>query len=131
MNLANLGGSMTGGSTVVLTPAGLSAGGKASYTNPDHTRLEPRIVDFFVSQAKGQGSDPGVARSGLKISFASRTTEEGCCNPAAGSVIIDIGIRWPLSQPYTVVDSALDYLQSLVFSSAFVDGIAKGTLPTA
>ena len=130
MNLANLSGTMTGGSTVVLTPAGLSAGGKASYTNPDHTRLEPRVIDFFVTEAKGQGTDPGVARAGIKISFASRTTEEGCCTTAPGTVIIDLGVRWPLSQPQSVVDGAIDYLQSLVFNAAFTDAV-KGILPTS
>jgi hypothetical protein len=122
---------MTGGSTVVLTPAGLSAGGKASYTNPDHTRLEPRLIDFFVTPPKAVGADPGVARAGLKLAFASRTTAEGCCSTVPGTVIIDVNIRWPLSQPQSVVDSAVDYLQSLVFNSAFTDAITKGILPTS
>lgn len=131
MNLANVGGSMTGGSTVTLTPAGLSAGGKADYTTPTHSQLEPEVISFFVTKPKPNGSDPGTARSGLKVSFASRTTEEGCCAPAAGTVIVDVSVRWPLSQPQAVLDSVIDYLQSLVFTSAFTDAITKGVLPTS
>lgn len=131
MNLANVGGTMTGGSTVVLTPAGLYSGGKAGFTNPDHTRLEPRTIDFLVRQAVPQGTNPGVARSGLKIAFANRETAEGCCDAKAGTVIIDVDFRWPLSQPEAVVDSALDYLRALVHTSAFADALKKGILPTA
>jgi hypothetical protein len=131
MNLLNKGGTMTGGATVVLTPAGLYAGGKASYTTPDHTRLEPQVIDFLVTQAVAKGTDPGVARSGLKIAFANREQAEGCCTVQPGTVIIDVGLRWPLAQPEAVVDGAIAYLQALVFSTAFVDALKKGVLPTA
>jgi hypothetical protein len=46
-------------------------------------------------------------------------------------VIIDVGFRWPLSQPESLVDDAIKYLQALVFTSAFVDACKKGTLPVA
>jgi hypothetical protein len=131
MNLLNKGGTLTGGATVVLTPAGLYAGGKASYTTPNHTRLEPETIDFLVTPATTTKTDPGVARSGLKIAFANRVTEAGCCGAQAGTVIFDIGMRWPLSQPSTVVDDAIQYLQALVFSTAFVDALKKGVLPVA
>jgi hypothetical protein len=131
MNLLNVGGSMTGGTTVVLSPAGLSAGGKASFTAPNHTRLEPEVIDFLVTPVKAtSASDPGVARSGLKIAFANRVESEGCCGVQAGTVIFDVGMRWPLSQPEAVLDSAIQYLQALVFSTAFVDALKKGVLPT-
>lgn len=129
MDLLNKGGTMTGGATVVLTPAGLYAGGKASYTTPDHTRLEPQVIDFLVTQAVAKGTDPGVARSGLKIALASRVETEGCCDVQAGTVIIDVGLRWPLSQPESVVDDAIDLLQALVFNAAFTDALKKGILP--
>lgn len=131
MNVANVGGTMTGGSTVALSASGLYAGGKAGFTTPDHTRLEPQTVDFLVRQAVPQGQNPGVARSGLKIAFANRETAEGCCDAKAGVVIIDVDMRWPLSQPETLVDSALSYLRALVHTSAFADALKKGVLPTA
>jgi hypothetical protein len=131
MNLANVGGSMTGGSTVVLTPAGLSANGKASYTTPSHTRLAPRTVDFLVTPTKISGVDPGTARSALRVYFADRTVAEGCCDTKVGSVIIEVSCKWSLNQPESLVDSAIDYLQSLVFDPAFVAGLKSGTLPTS
>jgi hypothetical protein len=129
MNLANVGGSMTGGATVVLTPAGLYAGGKASFTTPDHTRLTPEVIDFLVTPAQTTKDSPGVARSGLKIALASRVETEGCCDVQAGTVIIDVGLRWPLSQPESAVDDAIDLLQALVFNAAFTDALKKGILP--
>jgi hypothetical protein len=130
MDLANVGGTMTGGSTVALTMSGMFAN-KVSYTTPTHTRLEPRTVDFFLTPSETTAKDPGVARAGLKIYFADRLQEEGCCTVAAGSVIVDVGIRWSLNQPDTLVDEALDYLQSAAFSAALSDAIKKGILPTA
>lgn len=131
MNLLNVGGTLTGGSTVVLTPAGLYAGGKASFTTPTHTRLEPEVIDFLVTPAKTSKTDPGVARSGLKISLANRVEEEGCCTVNAGTVIIDVGVRWPLGQPEAILDAAIQKLQALVFSQAFIDGAKKGVLPVS
>lgn len=131
MNLANVGGSMTGGATVVLSPAGLYAGGKASFTTPTHTRLTPETVDFLVTQAKPSASDPGVARSGLKISLANREETEGCCGVQAGTVIIDVALRWPLSQPESIVDTAVELLQALSFNTAFIDALKKGVLPVS
>lgn len=131
MNLANKGGTMTGGTTVTLSPSGLYAGGKASFTTPDHSRLVPQTVDFLVRQATPQGTNPGTARSGLKIAFANRETTEGCCDVKAGTVIIDVDFRWPLSQPETLVDAAIDYLRALVHTTAFADALKKGVLPTA
>lgn len=133
-----IGATLTGGSTAALTPAGLSAGGKASYTTPEHTRLNPRVVDFLVSSPvqqqatkKNPNPDPGIARAGLKVAFANREASEGCCGTQLGSVIIDLGVRWSLNQPETLADDAIDYIQGLVFTTAFVDAVKKGTLPVA
>lgn len=132
MNVLNVGGTMTGGATVVLSASGLYAGGKASFTTPDHTRLNPQIVDFLVTPMQNAGNaDPGVARSGLKVSFASRVTEEGCCTPRTGSVIIDVGFRWPLSQPDTVRDDAIELMQALWFNTSFLASLRNGTLPVS
>lgn len=131
MNLLNEGGTLTGGATMVLTPAGLYAGGKASFTTPSHTRLTPQVVDFLVTQASTTKNDAGTARSGLKIALANRVESEGCCDVQSGTVIIDVGLRWPLSQPEAIVDDAISLLQALVFNTAFVDALKKGVLPVA
>lgn len=122
------GATQTGGSTVALQPAGISAG-RSSYVGPGHTRLEPVTVEFTASGST-TGSNP-VARNGVKITFADRLVEEGCCTVVEGSVIIDVGVRWSMNQPATLVDSAVDYLRVIVYTTAFVDAIKKGILPTA
>jgi hypothetical protein len=129
--LVKIGATLTGGSDVTLSPAGLSAGGKATYTTPDHTRLSPEVVDFLVTAPTSSKNDPGVARSGLKISYASRSQEEGCCSVSLGTVIIDVGFRWPLGQPEAVVDDAIAMLKGLVYTAAFSDALKKGVLPTS
>lgn len=125
-----VGATLTGGSDVVLASAGLSAGGKASFVTPTHTLLEPEAIDIFVTPPTTSKDDPGTARSGLKVSYASRTTDEGCCTTKAGTVIIDVGVRWPLSQPDTVVDDAIAMLRGLVYNTAFVNAVKLGVLPT-
>lgn len=125
-----VGATLTGGTDVVLASAGLSAGLKASFVTPDHTQLEPRVVDFSIVRPTTTKSDSGVARSALKIAFANRVEEEGCCNVNAGTVIIDVGIRWPLSQPDTLVDDTIAMLRGLVYHASFADAIKKGILPS-
>lgn len=127
VTVANVGGTMTGGANVVLSPAGL-VGGKSSFTTPSHSRLTPQTVDILMTPAKTTSADPGVARGGLKITFGDRQTAEGCCTVQQGSVIIDLGVRWSLNQPEALVDDAIELLQGLVFNSAFIDAVKKGTL---
>lgn len=128
--VVKLGATLTGGTDTTLTSAGLSAGGKASFVAPDSTRLEPRLVDFLVKAPVTTQNQPGVARSGLKVSFASRMQASGCCDVQAGNVIVDLDFRWPLSQPETVVDDAIAYLKALVYTQEFADAVKKGILPS-
>jgi len=125
-----VGATLSGGTSTTLTNRGNSSGGKVSFATPTSTQLEPRIIDFLITPPVSNGSDPGVARAGLKVAFASRTVVTGCCDPKVGSVIIDLNIRWPLSQPDTLVDSAISYIRGLVYTQAFVDSIKLGVLPT-
>lgn len=125
-----IGATQTGGVSTALTPAGLYAGGKASFTTPTHTRLEPQIVDFLVTAPTPKGTDPGVARSGMKIAFAKRLQEEGCCTVVPGTIIADISLRWPMAQPEEVVDEVIDWIRGLVYTTAFADAVKKGVLPT-
>lgn len=131
LSLLNVGGTATGGSTVALVPAGVSSNGqKSSFLTPSSTRLAPRQIDFLSTPAKTTAADPGVARAGIKIYFGDRESTEGCCNVQQGAVIIDVGVRWHLNQPETLVDEALSYLRSVAFSIALADAIKKGILPS-
>jgi hypothetical protein len=130
MNIANVGGTLTGGATVALSPSGIQAG-KSVFVTPDHARLTPQIVQFTTTAPVTTAKDPGVARSGLQISFAGRVTEEGCCTVQQGAVVLDLGLRWSLNQPVELVDDVIDLLRGIVFNASFKDALVKGILPAA
>lgn len=130
LTFPNNGGSMTGGSSAAATYAGSPQPGRSSYTLPGHTRLTPRTLDVFVSQAVTTAADPGVARAGFKVTIGDRVSEEGCCSVQQGSVIADVSIRWSLNQSDSLVDTAIDYLQSMSFHQALVDAIKNGVPPS-
>lgn len=125
-----VGATLTGGSTVVLNPAGLQPG-KSTYTAPGHSRLTPKVVSFTVSSITPTAKEPGVARSGMQISLSGQQTEEGCCTVQKGLVAIDIGTRWHLNQPESLVDDAIELLQALVFKPEFAQAMKAGVLPSA
>lgn len=129
MNITT-GATLSGGSTVTLTPAGIQPG-KSTFVGPGHTILTPVTVDYTFTAPKTTSTNPGTSRTGLKVSFASRTETEGCCTVQDGAVIIDLGVRWSLNQPTTEVDDAIAYLRGLVYTTAFVDAVKKGVLPQA
>lgn len=118
---------LTGGTTVTLRPSGLSPG-RSTYTGPGHTRLEPETVDFTVS-GSNSGSNP-TAKSGVKIVFADRQVEEGCCTVREGAVTIDLGVRYQMNQPESVVNAGIERLIAIVTSPSFPDMVKKGILPT-
>lgn len=121
------GATLTGGSTVVLASAGVSPG-KSTFVGPDHTRLEPDTVELTVSGTSG-GVNP-VGRSGMKVTIADRTVSEGCCTVAEGSGIIDLGVRVGLNQPEAVSDRLIARIRGFVYTTAFVDMVKKGILPS-
>lgn len=128
LSVSNVGGTLTGGATVVLALT-QNVGNKVSFATPDHTRLAPREVSLSVTPASTTLSDPGVARSALKVSYGDRLTSEGCCSVQSGHVIFDITSRWSLNQPESLVDDAVEMLQALVFNTAFIAALKKGILP--
>lgn len=121
-----VGATLTGGSTVALAPAGI-APGKSTYVTPTHSRVKVESVEFTLS-GSGTGPNP-VVRTGVKITFANRTVEEGCCTVQEGSVIFDGGFRWALNQPVEVAEDVIDLVRGVVFTDAFRDAILKGILP--
>lgn len=129
ITLAKFGGTMTGGAPATLSFQG-TENGKAIFITSNHSRLTPETVEFLTTASKVSSSEPGVARAQLRITLADRETEEGCCTVKAGLVGIDVNVRWHMNQPETLVDEALKYVQSLVFSTEFADMIKKGTRPS-
>lgn len=124
-----IGATLTGGTSTALTLSGIGLG-KSSYVTPDHAVLEPETVEFYSTPPKTTNSDPGTARAGAKISLAKRSAEEGCCTVTAGAVIVDLGVRWNLSQPETLVDEAIAWLRGLVYTTEFENLVKKAVVPS-
>lgn len=124
------GATLTGGSTVALSPAGVMPG-KSVFVGPDHTRSEPNTVEWTVSGSAINAKPGQKARTGLKITFVDRETAEGCCSTETTDVIIDLGVRASYNVPTAVIDKAIDYLQGLVFTAAFENAVKKALLPSA
>lgn len=129
-NVANVGGTMTGGATVALSSAGVTQTGKVAFTTPTSTRLTPQNVYFKVSGGEpANASNPGTGKTIVSVAYADRTTEEGCCTPAAGFIQFEVEVKWPLSLPQTTLQSAMDLFRSLVNGTQFSDAVIKGITP--
>lgn len=121
---------LSGGTSVTLKSAGVSPG-QSVFVTPDHGRLTPETVKFTVSPGTPlQTGNPGVARTGLQISFASREQVEGCCTVKAGAVIADLGIRWNLEQSQEMAERVVSYLRAVVLSDEFETAVTAGILPS-
>lgn len=129
MNITE-GATLAGGSSVTLSPAGILPG-RSSFVGPGHTRLEPETVELTVSGGTPGALKPGTAKTGVKITFASRLVEAGCCTVTPGSVVANLGVTWDLSQPASLVDELIARLRAVVYSTQFVDAVKKGILPSS
>ena len=130
MNITT-GATLTGGSSVTLTPAGIQPG-RSVFVGPDHTRLTPRTVEFTTSQTPPSTKNkvPGVGRTGLKIRFAGHTATEGCCDAQMDEAVVDLGVRVGLTpNSDTLADAIIDYLKGVVYTAAFEDAVRKSILP--
>lgn len=131
LSITNVGGTLTGGSTVVLQLSEMAAN-KMTFTTPAHTRLKPRTVDLYVTQARTTASDPGVAKAAFKVSFGDRVENAAsCCTVQTGSVILDTSMRWHLNQPDTLVGEAWDILVALVSTPGVKEMLLKGVYPSS
>lgn len=125
-----IGATQTGGTTVNLTANGVIAAGQVSYVTPSNTYLTPEVVTLSVKAPVRTASEPGVARTGVKIRFAALESEAGdCCTLKGGDVGVDLGFRWNLVQTEATVDKVIDYLRGIIYAPEFVSAVKKGLLP--
>lgn len=124
------GATLTGGSTVVLSPAGYQPG-KSMFTAPGHSHLTPRTVQFTATAPVAGGKSLGVARTGIKVTRAERTADGDCCTVKDGAVIADLGFRWDLLQSESEADALIALVQGLVFTTQFTALVKQGILPSA
>lgn len=123
-------GSLTSPVVVDLYPAGVSPG-KSVYVTEDNTRLVIRKVEFTSSTSDAKKDSLGAARAGIKVTFANRSAEEGCCTVTQGATILDFGLRWDLSQPIATVNDSLVLLAGILRSQECFDLLTKGVVPSA
>lgn len=119
---------VTGGTSTIMTPVS-QAGARSMWAFPTHTRLTPHTLSIVIEPANTTQVDAGTARTSFKIAKANRLVEEGCCTTKSGTVIVDIGVRWPLAQPSTEVDVVVADVIALVTSPAFKTAIVSGLYP--
>lgn len=125
----NIGGSFTGGTPTVLTSVGGSQPGQSLLQFPTSSRLTPRQLKLISNTPVTNRSNPGTVRTSARFILGNRVESEGCCTVTAGTVIGEINVTWPLSQPDTLIDDLVDMMRAYVMTSAFVDQIKRGTLP--
>lgn len=129
MNLTE-GATLTGGSTVAYTPAGSKPGG-VSYVRSTHTMAHPQRLQITARVEGESKTSLGTARGGVQFVFADRqASEEGCCSLASGVVQLDMGTRWDLSQPESVVNEVIAAVRAFVYTNEFAALFKKGILPT-
>lgn len=99
MELKNVGGTLTGGSTIILLAANSGVSSKASFVTPSHTRAAPRQVDFLVTPTSRDPKSGALlqARSAAKITFGDTAADDACCTgDKFGTMIFDVGARWQI-----------------------------------
>lgn len=125
MQIEHVGGSLTGGSTVVATPV-LAGNGKGKYALPGHSRLTVRLLEITTSASAG-GNNP-VGTTGVKLTFGDRQVEEGCCTVKSGTHQVNLGVNYALEQSEAVLDDMIDTFRAFVFSTAFATAIKSGVV---
>lgn len=119
---------ITGGTDYVFTAAGFNAG-RQQYVGATNTHLTPTRLELSTGSPVETKNGPGTASSLTKITVGSRIVSEGCCTALNGNTVVDIKVRWNLSQPEAELDAAISYARAWVNSTAFVDAIKSGVKP--
>lgn len=124
-----IGATLSGGTNVVAVNNGTSGEGSNTFALPTNTRLLPRTIKFFTNIPATTASNPGTARAGARMILGNRVSEEGCCTVTPGTVIVNVDVAWPLSQPAALVDEAIAELRALVYTDEFAALVKNGMLP--
>lgn len=122
------GATQTGGSDVVLVPAGYNPG-KAVFHDPASIRLTPRTATFTTGVSGATANSQGIARAGLRYVYSNKTMEEGCCTLQTGQAVIDIGMSWSMNQANSIPMAALADVRGIIYQQWFEDLWIKGILP--
>lgn len=132
MNLLNVGGTLTGGSTVAYTPAGVSPG-RSVFVGPDHSRNAIDQISLSTSATPGNTKTgvPGISRGGTQMRRSKSVTSEGCCTAAVSLVQFDTQAQCNSNASDADVDAAIDLYRALVYTAAWKAMVKQMILPSA
>lgn len=128
MSTLTIGGTQTGGTSKTLTPAGQDPSGRYRYVFPEHTPLSQRAMTVGVKAQPVTKTSLGTQEATVDFALTEAAPSESCCSTVSGGVYVNVKVRWDLSQPGTLVDTALDYLQGAAFAQFLEDAIKKGVV---
>lgn len=123
------GGTQSGTTDIAFTSVGGAPQNQTILRAPTDTRLMPRQIKFITNTPTTTSANPGNARSTVRFILGNRVEEAGCCDVKAGTVTVDLVVNWPMSQPDTLVDEVVAWLQGLAYNSALPSLIKSGVLP--
>lgn len=126
MATLTIGGTQTGGTSKTLALAGQDSSGRFRYVFPEHTALSQRVMTVGAKAQPVSKTSLGVQEGTVDFVLTEAGPSENCCTVVSGGVYVNVKIRWDLSQPSTLVDTAIDYLQGASFATFLEDLVKKG-----
>lgn len=128
MSALTIGGTQTGGTAKTLASAGMDSSGRFRFVFPEHSALHQRVLTVGVKAQPVTKTSLGVQETTVDFSLTDASASEGCCSTVSGGVYVNLKLRWDLSQPDTLVDTALEYLQGAAFAAFLEDAIKRGVV---
>lgn len=120
---------ITGGTTTTLAYVGEKALQQV-YLWPNSTHLAPNELVLGNTKPVPSKQSPGIARSKVRTTKATRVATEGCCDVQIGDASIETNVRWYLNQPESVLDSVIAEHRAYINSAHFVVAIKQGLFPS-
>lgn len=133
MNLLNVGGTLTGGSTVAYTPAGVSPG-KSVFVGPNHSRTRTDQFSLTASQTppNTKTGAAGQGRVGTQLlQLIPVAAEEGCCTTKVASFQVDTSVKTSSDFTDAQVDTSIDLYRALVMTAEWKNAVKKLILASA
>lgn len=128
MSALTIGGTQSGGTSKILTPAGTDSSGRYRFVFPEHTALSQRVLTVGVKAQPVTKDSLGVQEASVDLILTEAASAEGCCTTQQGGVYGNLKFRYSLNQPSTLVDTLIDYLQGVAFAQFLEDALKKGVV---
>lgn len=124
-----IGGTREATTPLVLKDVGNGTVGEREYRLPTSTLTTPRIVKIKSIAPVTTSANPGKSKTTVRVLLGNRVTDENCCSVTPGTVIVDLSVDWPLTQPVALIDDVISILQGLAYSDELPELLKQGILP--